>query len=99
MVESTQVNYSNVESEEVYLDDLKHNPQRFIVLDLETIIICNKCHKRLTWKKTEKYINERCGCGCRIYYPKNDKNVVVSTFIKQSGGDNNGRKYSTSTND
>lgn len=99
MSENEQVNYSKTESEDIELSDLEDNPQRYIILDLETVIICNKCHRRLTWRKTEKYINERCGCGCRIYYPKNDKNIVVSTFIKNNGGAPNGRNVSTSTND
>jgi len=75
------IDYSDVESDYIDVDELANNPSQFLVLDLKTNINCRKCRKRLSIRKNKKNITLLCGCGCRILYPKNKDGNIVSNWI------------------
>jgi len=87
------IDYSEVESDYIDVDELVKNPSQFLILDLKTVINCRKCRKRLTIRKSEKNITLLCGCGCRILYPKNKDGNIVSNWIPKEDykGLDNGR--------
>ena len=48
------IDYSEVESDYIDVDELVKNPSQFLILDLKTVINCRRCRKRLTIRKSEK---------------------------------------------
>jgi hypothetical protein len=77
------LNYSDVESEEINPFHLAENPSDYLIFEIRKGFICTKCEKPLTWYKSKRCITLRCGCGCRIFYPKNEKGLKLSTFISK----------------
>lgn len=57
--------------------------QDFIIISIKAVTICDKCHQRLTWRRTPDYISMRCGCGCRLWYPKDEKGIIITTFVSK----------------
>lgn len=95
------IDHSKVESEDLDFDDLIDHPEKYLVINLEAIIICKECHKRYSIRKTKKSVTFLCGCGCRIFYPKNKYNTIISAFIlpeKKKGVDKNARRSDRRSN-
>jgi len=85
------VDYSPVESEDINPFLISANPSNFLIFNLTNPFICTNCQKFLTFHKSDKCITLRCSCGCRIFYPKNEKGIKLSKFIskddyKKKGG-------------
>ena len=80
-INNCNVEYSEVESEEVTAQELRDNPENHLILDLKNIINCKRCRKRMTIKKNKNNITFLCGCGCRVIYPKNKDGNLVSNWI------------------
>ena len=97
--------FSKVEGDEFELQELVEHPEKFVIIDLDTTMICDRCHIRYSIMKFPNYITMRCGCGCRIFYPKNSKGVIITTFKSKEeyeARNGNARKqnsYSTRTDD
>lgn len=80
---NVKIDYSSVENSFIDALELAENPQDFLIFYLKNLIICDKCHQSFTIKKGKDFINFRCGCGCRIIYPKNEKGVMKTTFVSK----------------
>ena len=83
--------YSQVEDEEVSAYELAQRGHKYIIFSLESNFICMKCDKPFTFHKSQKCITFRCGCGCRIFYPKNKDGIRITNLItkdeyKKNGG-------------
>lgn len=96
------IEYSGVETEFVDPFELAENPEDFLIISLKSLMICDRCHQSFTIKKGVSFISFRCGCGCRIIYPRNEKGVMKTTFVSreeyEKGRGANGR-ISARTND
>lgn len=66
------------------LSDLTENSDSFLIIDLRTVQVCNKCHSKISYRKTEKYISMRCGCGCRVWYAKDSRGIIISTWVTKN---------------
>ena len=78
-----RINYSAAESEWIDIDELIDDPANFLILSLKTHRVCDKCHQRFSIRKTSKYLTFLCGCGCRIFYPKDKNGVSITTFVSK----------------
>jgi len=86
--------YSNAEQTEISIAELFFNAENFIIIKISNEFVCDKCHQKLSFKKTEEYFSMLCGCGMRIFYPPKEDGIKHTTFIskKDYRGSNNGRK-------
>ena len=93
MIEKKQVVFSDAEDEEIKPFELLNEPHRFIILSLDSNFVCRRCNKLFTIHKSAKCITFRCGCECRIIYPKNKEGIRLTTVIMKNehivnGGNN-----------
>lgn len=91
MNEKKEVVYSSVENKTISSIDLKVNAHKYVVIDITDTFICDRCHNKLSFKKTKEYISILCNCGCRIFYPpKKEDGLRHSSYVtkKEYRGEN-----------
>jgi hypothetical protein len=72
---------SDVEKGMVNFFELRDNPDKFLIFDINQKMVCKRCKKPLTIRKKKKYISFLCGCGCRLFYPVGDDGVLPTTYV------------------
>jgi len=92
MVKNIKLAFDTVFNSWVDTLDFAINSDRYLIFPLKYDIVCRRCKKKLTVKRTNKFISFLCGCGCRVFYPPNREDLIISNFIKPEERKNGGKK-------